>query len=570
MFLMKTYIQTLFFYIIKLSTFLILPVTSVQSESVNIAEQQQIHQEQQQKAREQQLSPPTPDVHFDVQTDSSSLTDFPNESPCFLIYKVVVDNIHMVPARLRLQSIADKGVNHCLGTNGINQLMSALQNRLIGAGYITSRILAPEQDLRPGILKLLVVAGKVDHIELSDDSDNYLTLFNTFPMHKGSLLNLRDLEQGLENLQRIPTAKTNIELMPTDNPGESDVNISWQQERFWRLAASFDDSGTKSTEKYIGGLTFYLDNPTSLGDMFYISGSHDTKGSNEKGTKNYTVNYTIPFGYWSLSSTLSGYNYHQTVSGNIVNYQYSGRSRSQSLVLNRMLYRNEVMRVAGFYEISRRKTQNYINDTEIAIQRRDTAFWKLGLTYRHYFDYVTFDSSIDYQHGTRWFGAQPAPEELTNEATALNKIIHFSTTLAVPFTLFNQSFNYSTQYKRQLAKTSLTAQDRFSIGGRWSVRGFDGELNLSADNGWAIRNDLSWFMPLNGRQFYLGADYGEVNGGHSNYLIGKHLAGGVIGMRGLIPKINLYYDLFIGRPFSKPDGFKTSTKTTGFNLFWEY
>lgn len=568
MFLMKSYINNKFFSIIKLSSFLILPVMSVQS--ADLAEQQQIHQEQQQKAREELLSPPTPDVRFEIQTDSSGKMNFPNESPCFLITQVVIDNIHMVPAWLRLQSIADKGKNRCLGSTGINQLMSALQNRLIDAGYVTSRILAPEQDLIPGKLKLLLIAGKVNNIQLSPTSDSYLTLFNTLPMHQGNLLNLRDLEQGLENLQRIPTAQTNIELIPADNAGESDVNVSWQQERLWRLAASFDDSGTKSTEKYQGGLTFYLDNPTSLGDMFYISGSHDTKGSGEKGTKNYTVNYTIPFGYWSLSGTLSGYDYHQTVPSNITNYQYSGRSRNQTLRLNRILYRNAAMKIGAFYEISRRKSQNFIEDTEIDLQHRETAFWKLGLTYRHYFTFATFDSSIDYQRGTHWFGAQPVPEEKTKEDTGLTKIVHFSTTLAVPFTLFNQSFNYSTQYKRQVAQTPLTSQDRFSIGGRWSVRGFDGELNLTADNGWAIRNDLSWFTPFKGRQIYLGADYGEVNGKHSSYLVGKHLAGGVIGMKGLIPQINLYYDLFIGRSFSKPAEFKTDKKTTGFNLFWEY
>lgn len=559
-------------YIILFSAFIIFSILQVAAARTDaLGEQQQIHQEQQQKAREQQLAPPAPDVRFDIKTSGETVSDFVEESPCFLIKQVVVHDLGKVPFWLRLQSIANKGVHHCLGGKGIKQLTSALQNRLIESGYITSRILIPEQDLSTGILQFQLVVGKVNHIQLSKDSDNYLNLFNIFPTHKGALLDLRDLEQGLENLQRIPTAQANIELIPANNLGESDVNVTWRQKRFWRLLASFDDSGTKSTEKYQGGLTFYLDNPTSLGDMFYISGGHDTKGRNEKGSKNYTAHYSIPFGYYSLSASISGYNYNEMIAGNILNYQYKGRIRNQALRLSRMLYRNSVMKTSAFYEIAHRSSQNYINDHEIEVQRRNTAFWKLGLTYRHYFKYLTFDSRIDYQRGTRWFGAQPAPEESTNEATALNKIVHFSAAASVPFTLFNQSFNYYSQYQRQRAKTPLTSQDRFSIGSRWSVRGFDGEYNLSADNGWSVRNDLSWFTPLDGQQLYVGFDYGEVNGGHRDYyLAGKHLAGGVVGVKGVIPKINLVYDLFVGRSLSRPAGFKTSKATTGFNLFWEY
>ena len=39
---------------------------------------------------------------------------------------------------------------------------------------------------------------------------------------------------------------------------------------------------------------------------------------------------------------------------------------------------------------------------------------------------------------------------------------------------------------------TLDAQDRFAIGGRYTVRGYDGEASLSAERGWLLRNDLSW------------------------------------------------------------------------------
>jgi hemolysin activation/secretion protein len=45
-----------------------------------------------------------------------------------------------------------------------------------------------------------------------------------------------------------------MEIIPGEQPGESDIALSWKQERMWRIGASLDDSGTKSTGRYQGGL----------------------------------------------------------------------------------------------------------------------------------------------------------------------------------------------------------------------------------------------------------------------------------------------------------------------------
>ncbi|MCZ6342733.1 hypothetical protein O5286_22665 [Escherichia coli] len=44
---------------------------------------------------------------------------------------------------------------------------------------------------------------------------------------------------------------------------ESDILITRKQDKYWRLGFSLDDSGTRSTGRYLGGITFSLDNPFS-------------------------------------------------------------------------------------------------------------------------------------------------------------------------------------------------------------------------------------------------------------------------------------------------------------------
>ncbi|HHT0321838.1 TPA: ShlB/FhaC/HecB family hemolysin secretion/activation protein [Raoultella planticola] len=527
-----------------------------------------IIQQQRQKALEQQLTPPTPDVRLSEPSSSFGRIPFPTESPCFPIQRVALSGQQALPRWLPLQRIADQAQGHCLGGKGINLLMSTLQNRLVDHGWITTRVLAPSQDLKSGTLKLTIVPGYVRHVRLTEQSDRYIQLYSAFPAHEGNLLDLRDIEQGLENLQRLPGVEASMEIVPGDNPGESDIVITRKQAKMWRLGLSLDDSGTETTGRYQGGVTLSLDNPFSLSDLLYFSASHDLDDSGGKKSRNYIAHYSVPYGYWMLGITGSDYDYHQTVAGLNGDYRYSGKSKNLDVQLSRVLHRSGTQKTTFTYDVLARESRNYIDDTEVGVQRRQTAAWRVGLQHRHYIGQATLDLGASYQRGTRWFGAQPAPEEYVGDATALSKITQLNAQLDLPFTLGSQNFRYNVQYLRQISNTPLTPQDQFAIGNRWTVRGFDGERTLNASHGWYVRNDLAWRTPLENQELYLGADYGEVGGYSSDYLIGQHLAGGVIGVRGNAFRTG--YDLFAGTPFSKPDGFHTSAVALGFNLNWSW
>jgi hemolysin activation/secretion protein len=529
---------------------------------------QLIIQQQRQKALEQQLTPPVPDVRLSEPSSSFGKIAFPVETPCFPIRNVTLTGQDALPRWLPLQRIADQAQGRCLGGKGINLLMSTMQNRLVDHGWITTRVLAPTQDLKSGTLKLAIVPGYIRHVRLTKDSDDYIQLYSSFPAHEGNLLDLRDIEQGLENLQRLPTVEASMEIVPGEQPGESDVVITRKQSKMWRLGLSLDDAGTETTGRYQGGVTLSLDNPFSLSDLLYVSASHDLNDHGGKGSKNYTGHYSVPFGYWTLGVTGSDYDYHQTVAGQNQDYRYSGKSKNLDVQLSRVLHRSGSQKTTLTADVLARETRNYVDDTEVGVQRRQTAGWRLGLQHRHYIGQASVDAGVSYQRGTRWFGAQPAPEEAFGEATALSKILQLNAQLDLPFEIGTQQFRYNVQYLRQISNTPLTPQDQFAIGNRWTVRGFDGERTLNASHGWYVRNDLGWSTPLPNQELYLGADYGEVGGYSSDPLIGKHLAGGVVGLRG--SAFNTGYDLFAGTPFSKPDGFHTSSLTLGFNLNWSW
>lgn len=499
------------------------------------------------------------------------------ESPCFKIQHIELVGEAAEKFRWALaaadqsdDSTPDVATGRCMGARSIGLVMKRVQNAIIQRGFVTTRVLAQPQDLSSGTLTLSLVPGRIHAVRFTDDSSSRATQWNAFPARRGDLLNLRDIEQALENFKRIPTADADIQITPAEGddakPGDSDLVITWKQGLPVRASLSADNSGTKATGKYQGSATLSFDDLLTLNDLFYVSLSHDLGGGNpgQRGTRGHTAHYSLPFGYWMLGFTSSAYNYHQEVAGNSQSYIYSGDSLSNELKLSRVMYRDAQRRTSLFVSAWQRTYSNFIDDTEIQVQHRRMSGWDAGVEHREYMGNAVLDVRGNYRRGTGAFGALAAPEELTGEGTSRPSIFMASTQLSLPFTIGDQRLRYLGSFRGQWARTALVPQDRFSIGGLYTVRGFDGENILMADSGWLSRNDLGVALGDSGQELYLGVDYGAVNGPSSKNLIGTDLCGGVLGLRGFAKSLS--YELFWGIPLSKPSGFQTASSMVGVSL----
>ncbi|WP_095597559.1 ShlB/FhaC/HecB family hemolysin secretion/activation protein [Pseudomonas sp. PIC25] len=540
-----------------------------------VADQELLRQQERERVQREQLEP-SPDVR--IALPAAAADRLPEgEVPCFPIHdiRLIGEDSETFQWALRAANPPeDPALGRCLGAGGINLTMKRIQNAIIERGYVTSRILAEPQDLKSGTLVLTVVPGRIRTIRFAEGTSRRATLWNALPAAPGDVLNLRDIEQALENFKRVPTAEADIRIEPAEGtdarPGESDVVIAWQQRLPVRLSLSLDDSGSDETGKYQGNVALSLDHVLTLNDLFYVSYNHDWGGgeSGERGSEGHTLHYSVPYGYWLLGATASEYDYHQTVVGANQTYRYSGKSRNGELRLSRLLYRDAVRKTTASLSGWTRSSSNYIDDTEIEVQRRRMAGWAVELGHREFIGATTLDLGVGYRRGTGAHEALAAPEQAFGEGTSRSQIVTAHAQLQLPFTLNDQRLRYSGEWRAQWNRTPLVPQDRFAIGSRYTVRGFDGENLLSADRGWLIRNDLGLALGQSGQELYLGLDYGEVGGQSSELLIGKRLAGGVIGLRGGYRSLS--YDLFWGQPIKKPDGFQTADTTSGFNLTWSF
>lgn len=546
-----------------------------------VQQQRQYEQIQQQNERLRSI----PDVRLDISPEKGTSL-LPHESPCYPIYQLSLIDYSAqenIPHPSQFSWALNKAMHqlnlslpYCLGSQGLSILMKKIQDNVIERGYVTTRVVATEQDLTKGKLFLTLIPGRIKNTIVADASYipwfSRLTAKTATTFSQGDLLNIRDIEQSLENFKRVPTAEANIEIIPTENPtlaGESDIKITYQQRFPFRLNLSLDDSGSTSTGKWQGATALSWDNILSANDLFYASLTHSLKRHNDdkgkQASRNYGFYYSIPFGYWTLSSSLYKTDYHQEVFGAFNHaYLYSGRSETTNVNLSYLLYRDAVRKTTlsgGFWS---RQSQNYIDDAEIEVQRRRMAGWQINLSHIEYINNATLKLSTGFKWGTGVRHSISAPEEYWGEGTSHPQIITASLEFDYPFYIGNQPWAWNTSWSAQGNKTPLIQQDRLSIGGRYSVRGFDGELTLSGERGWLWRNELSWNIANKGQSLYLALDGGRVTGREGDMRLGHHLVGTALGMKGTWKHI--YYDFFLGHPISKPTGFRVSNIVTGFNI----
>ncbi|MCK1074223.1 ShlB/FhaC/HecB family hemolysin secretion/activation protein, partial [Enterobacter cloacae subsp. cloacae] len=231
------------------------------------------------------------------------------------------------------KAIKKEIVGRCVGSIGVVKIAAALQDFYIDAGYITTRITIPSQNISSGTLKLDVNAGKIEKIIVEHNDINPWML----PFAKEDILNIRDIEQGLENLQQEPGVDVKINIEPGTKHGYSTIRISTNREKQWSVRASYNNWGDKATGEHLTSVVGYLYNIARFSDLFYLAGTKSTTGQYQS-VSGY---YALPVGYWNYSLFYSSSKSRQAIPLYYTTVDYAGKSEYGSVKATRTVYRDK-------------------------------------------------------------------------------------------------------------------------------------------------------------------------------------------------------------------------------------
>ncbi len=171
-----------------------------------------------------------------------------------------------------------------MGLSHINTLIRDISQWYLSAGDVASRAFLPEQNLAGGSLVIEVLEGRVEAILVNGQSDRITQTL--FPGLVGEVLNLRDLEQGVDQLSRLSSLSYLLDIQPGTAPGKSIVDLKGERGLPVQDSLEFDNSGQQSTGEEQGRVSLVLDSPLSLAEQWSLSASRSTDGRDSHDASN--------------------------------------------------------------------------------------------------------------------------------------------------------------------------------------------------------------------------------------------------------------------------------------------
>lgn len=513
-----------FVYLVQITLVLcLLPYGSAQAQTQAEIEKanraaEQIQREQQERLQQQLLK----DKQRGKETPPQEPPEvkppaLPKGGACREIREIVLTGVTLLSQEVT-QELVVPYQGKCLYAEDIEKLLADLLKAYIDRGYIAVRPYVQAQDLNNGRLELLIVEGKVGAVNLKDDGKQSVNLTTAFPFVKGSPLNLRDIEQGLDQINRLASNSATMEVSPGTEPGESIVNITNTQAFPVSASIAYNNLGSQSTGENQGSATVSIDNPLRLNDFFTYTRSQTLfEPDQTRDSSSNSFFYSLPMGYWTMQLSYSFSDYSTPVTTSAATLVSRGDSENLRTELNWVAYRDQDQKLTTLMAISRKESKNYLADELLSVSSRTLTILDLDVNWNRRFSGLTANLGLGWGKGLDWFNALEDPDGIDEAAPhAQGSKFRYSGGVQVPFTLLSQEFSFSSQLTGQYALEPLFGSEQITVGSFYSVRGFN-QNSLSGDRGLFVRNELSTALPklpfleVTPRPF-LGLDAGHIEG----------------------------------------------------------
>ena len=422
----------------------------------------------------------------------------PADTRCFPIKDIKLKGADSLPASDR-ERLLKPYIGQCLGVSQLNELLKAITDYYLGKGRVTSRAYLPQQDLSSGHLQVLVVEGKLEALRSAEGSTvTERELAMAFPGKVGEALNLREIEQLVDQLNRLPSKQAQMELTPGKQVGGSDVVVKNTAQKPWRASLSRNNDGQKSTGEQQWGAGLEWDSPLGLGDQLMLRGGHDAISDHQKTSKNTMLYYNVPWGWWNFSYTYSESDYRTYGRTDDFKYKQDGDNQNHQLRAERVIHRDDVSKTSVNVGLAHLRTNNYILDVRTAPSSNRLSELQLGINHGRRIGSAFVNLDLGMQNGIGLFDAQSQEErDSIGRRQPNSRYRKYTATVSYlqPFSLWGESFSFSSLATGQRSEDPLFSPQRMSLGGSASVRGFKDQL-LTGDSGGYWRNEVRWARPV--------------------------------------------------------------------------
>ncbi|OCQ54205.1 Hemolysin transporter protein ShlB precursor [Photorhabdus australis subsp. thailandensis] len=542
----------------NLTGFILLTISALAQASTPISPAEQETITQQQKALLQQAQQQREALRDNITLPSSPDTaPSTAESICHTIHRIEFDGAESLPRSIKERLIRPY-LSHCLSLQDINALVRKTTHTYIERGYVTSWAGLSPQDLSSGALIITAHESKVESISL--DGETPLSLKMAFPRIVGKTLNLRDIEQGLEHLNRQPSQPVTIDIQPGTQLGYSAVILKRTSTRL-PISASLgaDNSGQKSTGTEQINTSVNLDNLLHLADQWSLSTSRNSDFRNSHQSRSLSASVAVPYGHWLFSYQYTWNDSFQNIPVDLQDYHYKGDNQTHRVAINRTLYRDGEQKLALDMGLTHRRTTNLFAEKTLTVSSPTLSIINLGINYSTVLagSYITLNPMVIY--GLQTLGATKDDPRFPDAPRSQFRKFSLSASYFMPVT---DSIYYLSSIYGQTTPDNLYSSELLSLGGQYSVRGLK-EQYLTGNRGGYWRNELNWrvsALPVLGELALTGAlDTGWLQT-KTGQIDGGNVTGAALGLSLTHRRFN--QAITIGKPLIHPAHLKPNNWVT--------
>ena len=493
-------------------------------------------------------------------TASEEKADELSPTSCINIKKIEFEGNAEVCTKCIDATVA-KYINQCLSLPQIDAMMLDITNLYINEGFVTSRayMSMPQTKLKEGVLEIKIIEGKISKIEGVKKSEK----FTAFPRLIGKTLNIRDIEQGLDQMNRLSSNKATMSINPDEKQNNfSKILIDNTPQGRSKLTLFSDNAGSKSTGETRFGMRSLFENIFGINEQVNMTYTlSPSQSRHHRNANSFALGVSIPYGYWTLTNNFSWSSYR--TSFNLINgdrfYSY-GNSTTNDISLERLLSRGQKHKISLGGGLLYKTNSNYSKvldyKTRNDVSSRDLTIVHLDAPMTFYSDYGMFYVKPSYYQGVRMFDSMRDKDYNYSQ-----KAQYQAWKLYSYYNNYFGKINYTTTVEGMYSNDELFGSEAMYLGGEYTVRGFK-EDSVQGDTAWTLRQDAKINLAhafnsenkvLKGITPGLFLDYGYAKSNHPN-LKSETLAGAGAG-------VELNYGYFEGRisyaePIHKPKHFE--------------
>lgn len=482
----------------------------------------------------------------------------PADKRCWPLSGTRIGGVTLISSQTLNERIKPQ-LSSCMGVSQINHLLATITGLYVEAGYIASRPYLRNAPAAGQSLDIVVDEGYVESIELADQSLP-VSLGGAFPGMLGKPLNLRDLEQGLDQLNRLRSLDLTADIAPGSQPGASRIILRSRtsgQSR-WALGLGMDNLGSASTGRDRDTLSLSLDSPLELNDALNLNVS-DTLNQGDRYSRNASLYYAIPYGYWTYSLFASHAEYRAPFKLSTLTFHSTGITDQLSLRADRVLWRDQSRQLSANLQLAHKDVDSYLENIRLGIQSPTLTVAEAGLNL-FWLNRAVWNLDINYAQGLRWLGADDdAQHQVNNLPKAQFRKYRAGLSQWRNGQLGQQAWQWQSQFNVQYSPDPLPAIEQLLGTDDSAVRGYR-VSSASGASGAIWRNTLR--LPLRSALPVqitprLGLDNGWIKADHGAQ--GQRLSGASTGVN--LSWKNLQVDVDYQRSLNTPSGFQHEPET---------